>query len=79
MRRTKPKKLADAAGRLRSAKQNYHFPPSYRNFPARQLKKKQHSKIIYFHPKQPNQKRNCFAFGFFSRKPAILTTFFKEF
>ena len=37
MRRTKPKKLADAAGGLRSAKQNYHFPPSYRNFPARQV------------------------------------------
>jgi hypothetical protein len=82
MRRTKPKKLADAAGGLRSAKerhQKYHMPQSYRNNPMLSIQKKQHSKIIYFHPKQPNQKRNCFAFGFFSRKPAILTTFFKEF
>jgi hypothetical protein len=31
------KKIADAAGGLESAKQNYHFPPSYRNFPARQV------------------------------------------
>ncbi len=31
------KKLADAAGRHRSAKQNYNFPPLYRNFPLRQL------------------------------------------
>jgi len=38
MRKTKVrKKVADAAGRLGSAKQNYHFPPSYRNFPARQV------------------------------------------
>ncbi len=33
MRRTKPKKLADAAGRLGSAKENYHTPQSYRNNP----------------------------------------------
>ncbi len=31
MRRTKPKKLADAAGRLGSAKENYRTPESYVN------------------------------------------------
>ncbi len=35
--RAKGKKLADAAGRLGSAKENYHTLLSYRNFPARQV------------------------------------------
>lgn len=50
----------------------------YHNFPARQLKKKQHSKIIYFHPKEPNQKRNDFRFRHFQSKNVYFNNFFKE-
>jgi len=78
MRRTKPKKLADAAGGLRSAKK-HRTPAAYINLPIKSMQKKQNRKTIYRHIKQPNQKRNSFAFGFFSRKPATLTIFFKEF
>ena len=80
MRKTKvKKKLADAASRLGSAKENYHTPQSYRNNPAMSIQKKQNRKTIYRHIKQPNQKRNSFAFGFSSRKPTTLTTLLKEF
>jgi len=76
--RAKSQRKADTVGRPESAKK-HRTPAAYINLPIKSMQKKQNRKTIYRHIKQPNQKRNSFAFGFSSRKPTTLTTFLKEF
>ena len=66
-------------GRLPGRPRYHRILQVYRNNPAMSIQKKQNRKTIYRYIKQPNQKRNSFAFGFSSRKPTTLTTFLKEF
>ena len=74
--RAKGKKIADAAGRLGSAKEQHRTPQVYRNNPAMSIQKKQNRKTIYHHIKQPTQKRNDFRFWLFQPKTGYFNKFF---
>lgn len=66
-------------GRLPGRPEHYRTPIAYISVPIMSMQKRRNRKTIYRHIKQPNQKRNSFAFGFSSLKTFILTIFLRNF